>query len=413
MAGLKNEERGIGRVLVVLGIGWGVLACAPKTEDNTNWVPPVMIPDAAVNETPSNPSGVTSDAGTQGPGATPGANPPAAGMDSGTMQGGAADGAADTGSALQLDASAIDAAGGNDAGSTGGADSGEGGTLTGPLALPEPALPGPFEVVVEENVGKGFENAIDTNDMPGNNKYCEDFALSFGQDEAQSKEFAKIPAGMNMALYTLYRPANFEPGKKYPILSWGNGTCALPQGYANLLRHLASHGFWVIAANTRFTGSGAAQKKGIDVMIALNKDASHAAYERVDADKVGLFGHSQGGLSTSAASADTRADTAVILNSGGGGSRIPTYYVTGEEDLAPFLSELSYDLASAPAASINYKKSDHITLITEPMRVYPAVTAWFRYQLLGDAVGKEYFVGTNCKLCNRASEWSFRAKNLK
>ena len=35
------------------------------------------------------------------------------------------------------------------------------------------------------------------------------------------------------------------------------------------------------------------------------------------------------------------------------------------------------------------------------------------YQLLGDAAGKEYFVGTSCKLCNHASEWSYQQKNLR
>jgi hypothetical protein len=408
MAGWWNGVARRRGALAALGLSLSLFACG-TTPDLTGSPGPVIGADASPGSGQSSSTGTAAlpDAGATAASAGPAASPPAVAMDSGA----APMVAPEAGPVPQLEASTPEGssdAASSDAGASG--DDAEGGVS---FTLPEPAMPGPYGVVVEENVGKGFENAINSNDMPGDNQYCIDFALSFGQDEAQSREFAKIPDGMNMALYTLFRPEKFEPGKKYPILSWGNGTCALPQGYQHLLRHLASHGFWVIAANSRFTGDGSAQKKGIDVMIALSKDAKHAAFERVDAEKVGLFGHSQGGLSTSAASADTRADTAVILNSGGGGSRIPTYYVTGEQDLAPFLSELSYDLASAPAASINYKMSDHITLITEPMRIFPAVAAWFRYQLLGDAAGKEYFVGTNCKLCNRASEWSYRQKNLR
>lgn len=65
-----------------------------------------------------------------------------------------------------------------------------------------------------------------------------------------------------------------------------------------------------------------------------------------------------------------------------------------------------------PAAFINLKKSDHITLITEPARTNPAVPAWFRYQLLGDPAGKAYFVGADCKLCN-SPDWTYLQKNLK
>jgi hypothetical protein len=92
--------------------------------------------------------------------------------------------------------------------------------------------------------------------------------------------------------------------------------------------------------------------------------------------------------------------------------------VTGDKDLAPEGS-LSAAKAQTAAAAIRLHKIEgqapagHITLMKEPERVYPSVTAWFRYQLLSDDVGKSWFVGSDCKLCNQPEEWDFFSKGLK
>jgi hypothetical protein len=107
-----------------------------------------------------------------------------------------------------------------------------------------------------------------------------------------------------------------------------------------------------------------------------------------------------------------------VLNAGGSGTRpTPTYFVTGDKDLAPEAS-LSGAKAQTAAAAIRLHKipgqapAGHITLMKEPARVNPSVTAWFRYHLLADDVGKSWFVGTDCKLCNQPEEWDFFAKGL-
>src|SRR5690606_29041412 len=47
---------------------------------------------------------------------------------------------------------------------------------------------------------------------------------------------------------TIFRPADMGPGKKYPILVWGEGACAL-KGLDNAasMAELASHGYFIIA----------------------------------------------------------------------------------------------------------------------------------------------------------------------
>ena len=59
------------------------------------------------------------------------------------------------------------------------------------------------------------------------------------------------------------------------------------------------------------------------------------------------------------------------------------------------------------------QKSDvpgHLTLVTEPQRVVEPAVAWWKYILNGDAEAKAFFVGTDCKLCNRKAEFEFGQK---
>ena len=49
------------------------------------------------------------------------------------------------------------------------------------------------------------------------------------------------------ATYDVFRPADYEGiGFKSPIVTWGNGTGAVPTDYTTLLSHFASYGFTVI-----------------------------------------------------------------------------------------------------------------------------------------------------------------------
>jgi Chlorophyllase enzyme len=297
--------------------------------------------------------------------------------------------------------------------------SGEGGATPGaPLSLPDPAEKGPYEVAKLENVGVGFENPPTAANDRGDGAGCTSFIQSFGETPEAAREYALFGPNYKVELYTLYYPKNMVPGQLYPILSWANGTCAKTVGYEALLSHMVSHGFIVIATNSRYTGGGKFQLHGVDYIVKENERPESPLYKHVDVAKVGVFGHSQGGGSTWSAAADQRVKTSVVLNAGGGGTRpTPSYFVTGDKDLSPGAS-LSAAMAQRAAASIRLHKIEgaapagHITLMKEPARVYPSVVAWFRYQLLGDPVGKSWFVGSDCKLCNQPAEWDFFAKGL-
>ena len=68
--------------------------------------------------------------------------------------------------------------------------------------------------------------------------------------------------------YELYHPSEMADGA-HPIITWGNGTFAIPIIYQGLLDHFASHGFVVIASTSPMTGSGEEMLEGVDWLVEI------------------------------------------------------------------------------------------------------------------------------------------------
>ncbi|MEY4509316.1 MAG: hypothetical protein RLZZ450_1438, partial [Pseudomonadota bacterium] len=78
---------------------------------------------------------------------------------------------------------------------------------------------GPYGAYVEWNEGAAFKNP--TSFAEGT---CDVLAASFGEPEATTKDILDL-RGQDLALYTVFRPACTKEGEKYPVITWGNGTC--------------------------------------------------------------------------------------------------------------------------------------------------------------------------------------------
>jgi hypothetical protein len=392
MFGLR-ESRPHGRVIALAFTLLATAACGDKEEtDGTDAnAAPVLVPDTGTGST------TTVDAGSQPSASNDAGAPPVRNMDSGAANPPPAVDAAppaasgDTGVA-SADAS-VDAGGGT------------------PLALPSPDMPGPYEVTMVENTGMGFENPPTAANDRGDGLGCMGFIQIFGETAEAARDYALFGPNYKVELYTLYYPKNMVPGQLYPVLSWANGTCAKTNGYHAMLNHIASHGFIVIATNSRYTANGRFQMRGVDFVFAENARAESPLFGRVNKEQVGVFGHSQGGGSTGAASADPRVKTSVLMHGGSGGQlHAPAFFLTGEMD-NPTGVRSAYDGSRVPAAFGNLKMSDHITMMKEYKRMAPEVAAWFRYQLLKDEPAKKWFVGADCVLC-KDPEWVYTQKNL-
>ena len=277
---------------------------------------------------------------------------------------------------------------------------------------------GPYGAVMEPNVGQGFKNAVSLLD---GDLGCGLFAAIFAQDAETTANLLNI-GDLDLSLYTVYRPANWRAGERYPVITWGNGTCAQPEGYGALLRYVASHGFIVVAPNSRYVGNGSPppMRRALDFMFAANQDASSPYFGKVDTSRVGAMGHSQGGMATAQAAGDARVKSVILFNGGASASK-PYLAISGDRDLfTANAAGLAGPVNRAPkAAYIFYHKvpqtgafDGHLTLMTQPGRVVDATVQWWKLTLNNDAAARDWFVGANCKLCNQASDFEFGQKGL-
>jgi len=263
-------------------------------------------------------------------------------------------------------------------------------------------------------VGAGFE--VPVNPLEAN---CASVIASFGEDPTTSARLGDL-GDLDLALYTMFRPVNMAPGEKFPLITWGDGTCAQPLGYGVLLHYVASHGFFVIAANSRYTMNGA-MITALDYAFAANEDPASPYYQRIDTTKVGAMGHSQGGGATIAAASDPRVKAVIIWN-GGSSAVKPFFAISGDNDIgggtaASLASAVAR--ASQPGAWLFFHQvpqtglvSGHLTLMMEPERVTEFTVAWWQYQLNGDTAARDFFVGDNCTLCNRDEEFEYGQQGL-
>jgi hypothetical protein len=283
-------------------------------------------------------------------------------------------------------------------------------SAAGTLAL------GPLGAVMERNVGAGFE----TPGEGGCSPICQQFLSQFGEDPQELERWLDVQ-DLDLLLHTIYRPVSWPPGQRVPIVVWGNGTCMQPEVYGALLHHVASHGFFVVAANNRCVGDGNAQRKALDFAFAANSDPTSPYYQKLDTSKVAAMGHTQGGLGTSAASSDARVGTAILFNGGSTASK-PYLAISGDRDIGGSLDSLRSAVmgSSQPkTAWIWYHMvpgtgsvSGLLTLVNQPQRVAPATVAWLRMLLLDDAASRAWFSGSNCMLCGRADQFEFGQKGL-
>jgi dienelactone hydrolase len=304
--------------------------------------------------------------------------------------------AAGTGGSTQAGAGGSSGAAGGSAGSTsdagtGGTSGGSGTSCTlGAFPAADPGAAGPFTTVTETNVGP---------------------AVGEGDD------------GGPAVAFTMFRPEDLsESGLCHPVVTWGNGTGSTPSLYGVFLRHLASHGFVVIASDSKNVSRGdpLPMVAGVEWVIEQNDDPTSALYGRIDTAHVGATGHSQGGFATTAAAGDPRITTIAPLCGAQQQRNLsgPAFIFCGGEDTTVPCENVEgafNAITDLPAMFANYITADHANFITfRGMTVTPveeAVTAWMRVHLMDDAALRSRFYGSDCALCTD-SDWEIAQKNM-
>lgn len=300
------------------------------------------------------------------------------------------------------------------------------GDVTGPTGTN--VVLGRYGASMDVNVGKGFENTD-----PKDDATCPGFTALFNESKALTDQLLdtgpqpctttdpNTGSCLNYTLYSVYRPAIW-PKEPVPVLSWGNGTCAQPEGYGVLLRYVASHGFFVVAANSREVGSGTQLTHALDFAAAANQDPTSPYYGHLDLSKVGVMGHSQGSAGAAAAASDSRVQAAILFNAGDTAVK-PFLAISGDLDITSYTPQsMAAAVNAAPKAAYLYYHNPagssadtlkgHLVLMLTPERVTEQTVAWWQTVLQGDQAARSLFVGTSCAFCTHSSDYELGQHGL-
>jgi len=226
--------------------------------------------------------------------------------------------------------------------------------------------------------------------------------------------------------YKLYYPTDLGAGGfRHPIITWGNGTNAVPAQYPGVLNQLASWGFVVIASTSTGTGTGNEILAGVDHLVAANGDPSSVFHAKLDTARVGAVGHSQGAggsvRATLASNGSIRTVVPIALPDPVWWSpghefdisqlTVPVLFLGGVNDFfvaPPRVLTTYYNQVPGAAAKASLRNAGHNTIQNSGGGFLGYLTAWFMYQLRDDAVARGAFAGGSPELIGN-TKWSNQA----
>ncbi len=206
--------------------------------------------------------------------------------------------------------------------------------------------------------------------------------------------------------HTLYYPATLT-GRR-PIVVWGNGTGAVPGIYSGLLRHLASHGFIGAAGQpSQAVGCGPGS---ICWPGSMQSGCRHVDLEHIGAHR---------GMGALNAGVDARIDTTIPIQPGPladpGSLKGPSLFLSGEKDTtvpAALVVAMWMKATQVPAVYGSLGGATHLEPSGDGGGYRGVVTAWFAYQLTGNARAAAEFTGPSCGLCTDGA-WVDVRRNAK
>lgn len=289
------------------------------------------------------------------------------------------------------------------------------GTQYGPKTIDA----GPYASKLDWNQGAGTEFVNQVN-QTNETTTCNPTGIDTFMEPAATTVDLKNLRGLDPTLYTIFRPACMKDGETYPVITWANGTCGYTHGYAALLGNIASYGYVVVASNSVWTNTAPTdhvQERAIDYAASLNDDETSPLYHRLDMDKVGAMGHSQGAAATINAAKDPRVKSVIFWNYGTTNEK-PFLTVSGDHDVQMLSRDALSMLANGatqPAEWIYYHQilqtggntTGHLVLMEQPDRVLKMAVDYWDWQLKGDEKAKKTFVGSDCGLCNSPDEYEY------
>lgn len=240
-------------------------------------------------------------------------------------------------------------------------------------------------------------------------------------------EYFEYPAMMSFEKFEIYYPKDIASMEKLPVVIFVNGTGTGGSKYTALQKHMATWGFITVATEEQNAWNGFSAEMSVRVLELLNtykeEGKENQFYGKVDMDRIGITGHSQGGIGVINAITDQRhADiykAAVMLSSTQTDMakallwdsdvsliRTPVLMIgsTGQTDAAitPLEAmEHTYSIIPDGVDKVMARRND----CDHGEMLYFGdgyVTAWFMYYLQEDAEAGNAFLGENAELFSNA-----------
>lgn len=232
-----------------------------------------------------------------------------------------------------------------------------------------------------------------------------------------------IKDGSNRS-YKVYYPSQLSG--RSPVITWGNGTGQSPDTYVRTFNHLASWGFIVIDNFEESTIDGSSILESAKVLVRENANPNSIFYQKVDTEHIGASGHSQGAGGIVNAYKNypdgkiiktlVPAAFPSILKPTGTGVNVPIFFISGEkDDLFSSLkfNKQSYDqVPSSVPAAMGARRGAFHELLTNNDLVIGYLTAWMRYQLMGDQEASGAFTGSSPEISVNPNWIEVSTKNL-
>ncbi|MBE6719309.1 MAG: fibronectin type III domain-containing protein [Ruminococcaceae bacterium] len=238
--------------------------------------------------------------------------------------------------------------------------------------------------------------------------------------------------------YKVWYPSDIADMSKRPVILYCNGTGSnyekSPET-AVFLKKAASYGFICLTNTDQNTGTGVSMDAGMTALIGFNGNKKHKFYNKINIDKVGLAGHSQGAtcclnlaskgkyenskhfktiFACSLPTPELEAspiqncpyDASLVslptLMLAGTGSTDATFIAPLETSLLPAFSKIKSDVYLARMKGVEHADSIYKT--------HPYMIAWFEYRLNSDKTAAKAFIGKSPELKTNKAWQDFKRK---
>lgn len=240
--------------------------------------------------------------------------------------------------------------------------------------------------------------------------------------------------------FTVYRPKDMQAAVKaegkLPVMLFANGACMDSSvGYENMLNHLASHGYVVVAIGelqqkqfdrNESSTSSELMDEALQWVLRQAKTKGGKYYGLLDTKKIAAGGHSCGGAQTLCNCGNPNIKTCIIFNAGMGKMTMagaspasllnlhqPILYMTGGTgDVAYQNAQIDYEsISKVPVALADNTTSGHGGTYHQPHGGSNAAMAllWLDWQLKGKKANAATFLQPDL---TGFEGWTMKAKGF-